>query len=196
MNSNERKNEGQEMEQVRGPVSRRFFLKGSGIAAIGIAAATASATGLAADAAPASLNYTASFARLGARPGKTLVRMARDIFPHDKLPDELYAAAVAGYDQQSADDGALKSLILSGITQMDTIAVNRYGKPYAELPLESERLEVLYAIENTPFFEKIRGGLITGLYNNKAVWPLLGYEGSSWQFGGYLDRGFNDLTWL
>ena len=48
----------------------------------------------------------------------------------------------------------------------------------------------------TPFFQTVRSGLVTGLYNNKALWPLFGYEGSSWQKGGYVDRGFADIDWL
>ena len=46
----------------------------------------------------------------------------------------------------------------------------------------------------TPDF--VRGGLVTGLYNQKAVWPIFGYEGSSFEFGGYIDRGFDDINWL
>ncbi len=42
----------------------------------------------------------------------------------------------------------------------------------------------------------MKGDLVTGLYDNKAVWPLFGYEGSSWEKGGYLNRGFNDIDWL
>ena len=38
--------------------------------------------------------------------------------------------------------------------------------------------------------------LVTGFYDNKAVWPLFGYEGSSWEKGGYLNRGFDDIDWL
>ena len=50
--------------------------------------------------------------------------------------------------------------------------------------------------QEVQFFKKIQGDLVTGLYNNKELWPLFGYEGSSWQKGGYLTRGFNDLDWL
>ena len=40
------------------------------------------------------------------------------------------------------------------------------------------------------------GGLVTGLYNQKEVWPLFGYEGESFSQGGYIDRGFDDIDWL
>ena len=61
---------------------------------------------------------------------------------------------------------------------------------------EADRVSVLKGIEPSPFFQKIRGDMVTGLYDNKQVWPMLGYEGSSWQKGGYVNRGFNDINWL
>lgn len=187
-----------ESQQPEG-MSRRFFLKGgSSLAAIGITTLAGAGLGTAlpaeAVAPPAAgkEGYTQSFANLGSGNGETLVKMARDIFPHDKLPDQLYADAVAGYDA----DAESKNMIMSGLASMDAIAKKRFGKRYVDVALEADRLEVLYAIEDTPFFQKIKGGLVTGLYNSKKVWPLLGYEGSSWQYGGYLDRGFNDIDWL
>jgi len=53
-------------------------------------------------------------------------------------------------------------------------------------------------MEATPFFQTVRGSLVgaDGPYNLPAVWKKLGYQGSSWQFGGYLNRGFGDIAWL
>jgi len=34
------------------------------------------------------------------------------------------------------------------------------------------------------------------LYTDRKVWSELGYEGPSFKFGGYLERGFNDIDWL
>jgi hypothetical protein len=42
----------------------------------------------------------------------------------------------------------------------------------------------------------MRGSLVTALYNQKELWPKLGYEGSSFDKGGYIERGFNDIDWL
>ena len=53
-----------------------------------------------------------------------------------------------------------------------------------------------FANEGEAFFQTVRGGLVTGLYNQKAVWPIFGYEGESFSKGGYIDRGFNDISWL
>ena len=42
----------------------------------------------------------------------------------------------------------------------------------------------------------IRGDLVTSLYNQPALWSIFGYEGESFSKGGYIHRGFNDITWL
>ena len=42
----------------------------------------------------------------------------------------------------------------------------------------------------------VGGGLVVGLYNQKEIWPIFGYEGESFSKGGYIDRGFDDIAWL
>ena len=121
----------------------------------------------------------------------TLVQMARDIYPHDKVPDEHYVIAVKGYDTpQSAD------MVSEGIAALDAGAQELKGANYLELGWERDRVDVLRSMEDDAFFQTVRGGLVTGLYNQKAVWPIFGYEGSSFEYGGYLYRGFNDINWL
>lgn len=172
-------------------VSRRAFLKGSGMAAAGATALSAGSLMLSARDALA-----AEFTHLGAGVGKTLLVMARDIFPHDKISDRYYLLAIEPYDVQAAKDPALAKLIGDGIAQLDALAQARFMKPYAAVDSEHERVSLLYDIEHGPFFQKIKGDMVTGFYNNKAVWPLFGEEGSSWEKGGYAKRGFDDIDWL
>jgi len=61
---------------------------------------------------------------------------------------------------------------------------------------ESEQLKALNSIADTEFFQTIRGHMVVALYTDRKVWSELGYEGPSFQFGGYLDRGFDDIDWL
>jgi len=42
----------------------------------------------------------------------------------------------------------------------------------------------------------IKGNAVVALYNDQEVWDTLGYEGPSFDKGGYIGRGFNDLDWL
>src|SRR5690606_21848259 len=122
----------------------------------------------------------------------TLIQLARDIYPHDKLPDRFYAIAVKPYDADSAKDEALKKLIEDGVADLD----KRAGAGgYLGLGWEEERVAILRDIEKSPFFQKVRSGLVTGLYNQKEVWPLFGYEGEAYSKGGYIQRGCDEIEW-
>ncbi len=121
----------------------------------------------------------------------TLIQMARDIYPHDHLADEYYAIAVKGYDTAEAAEG-----IEAGIAGLNAAARGKGHADYLSIGWERDRVDILRAMEDSDFFQQIRGGLVTGLYNQKAVWPLFGYEGESFSHGGYIDRGFDDINWL
>lgn len=123
----------------------------------------------------------------------TLIKMARDIYPHDQLPDRYYAIAVKSHDETAAKDAKHKELIEAGVADLDS----RAGEGgYAGLGWEDARVKILRDIENTQFFQAIRGGLVVGLYNQKEIWPVFGYEGESYSKGGYIARGFDDIEWL
>lgn len=172
-------------------LSRRGFLKGGGMAALGVGALS-TATLMT----PAREALAASFKVLGAATGKTLLVLARDIFPHDRISDRYYLQALEPLEAQAAKDDKLKTLLTEGTAALDRLAKLRFKKAYAELDKESDRLSLLYVIEHGAFFQKVKGHLVTGFYDNKAVWPLFGYEGSSWEKGGYINRGFDDIDWL
>jgi hypothetical protein len=53
---------------------------------------------------------------------QTLIQMARDIYPHDRLADRFYAIALKEYDTKSASDAALKSLVEEGIAKLDQLS--------------------------------------------------------------------------
>lgn len=172
-------------------LSRRGFLKGGGMAALGVGALS-TATLMT----PAREALAASFKVLGAATGKTLLVLARDIFPHDRISDRYYLQALEPLEAQAAQDDKLKKLLTEGVAALDRLAKLRFKKAYADLDKESERVSLLYVIEHGAFFQKVKGHLVTGFYDNKAVWPLFGYEGSSWEKGGYINRGFDDIDWL
>ncbi len=57
-------------------------------------------------------------------------------------------------------------------------------------------MEAIEAMDGTPFFATVRGDIVVSLYNNPLVWRHFGYEGASFDDGGYLERGFDDIGWL
>jgi hypothetical protein len=127
---------------------------------------------------------------------KTLIVLARDIYPHDRLADKYYAIAVKPWDEKAAADPLAKAMIENNIAALDALAKAVYGTNYAAVDWEVERVELLRKIEGSEFFEAVRSGLIGNLYNQHEIWPLFGYEGESASKGGYLHRGFNDIEWL
>lgn len=121
----------------------------------------------------------------------TLIQMARDIYPHDHVADEFYVAAVKGYDAADKSE-----MIEAGIATLDAAARDKGFVSYLDAGWERDRVDILRSIEDSAFFQTVRGGLVTGLYNQKPVWALFGYEGESFSKGGYINRGFNDINWL
>lgn len=121
----------------------------------------------------------------------TLIQMARDIYPHDHVADDFYAVAVKGYDNADSKD-----TVEAGIAALNAAATGKGFGSYVDTGWERDRVDILRGMEDSAFFQTVRGGLVTGLYNQKAVWPLFGYEGESFSEGGYIDRGFNDISWI
>jgi hypothetical protein len=121
----------------------------------------------------------------------TLVQMARDIYPHDRLADRYYATAVKAHDAAKQQE-----MIESGVAALNALAVGRGNPSYVETGWEADRVAMLREIEGTPFFQAVRGGLVVSLYNNPEVWPHFGYQGESYSQGGYIARGFDDIDWL
>jgi hypothetical protein len=127
---------------------------------------------------------------------RTLVKVARDIYPHDRLTDKYYAIAVKSYDEKAGADQTTRSLIEEGVANLDALARAKHGVGYADVGWEAERVVLLQQISSGAFFHTVRSGLVVSLYNQKEIWPLFGYEGESASRGGYINRGVSDLTWL
>lgn len=170
-------------------ISRRVFLRRSSEMTMA-AAITVTSAGALLNTAEA---WGLEVAALKPQTMKTLILMARDIYPHDKLADRFYAVAVKGHDAKAAKDPAHKALIEEGIAALD-VAAGKGG--YAGRQWEAQRVELLRKIEATPMFQAVRSDLVVSLYNQKEIWPLFGYEGESYSKGGYINRGFNDIDWL
>lgn len=126
----------------------------------------------------------------------SLVQMSRDCYPHDRIEDKYYATAVEIIDEAARSSPEQLALLEDGMGALDKAAAEAHGMPYAKLAKEEDRVALLKAIETGPFFQKVRSNLVVGLYNQKDLWPIFGYEGASADKGGYIERGFNDIDWL
>ncbi len=173
----------------RSKFNRRVFLQGAATTVPVVAVASSSGLGIT-DA------WAEDATALTPAALKTLVKVARDIYPHDFLADSYYITAVKPWDGKAAKDPAVKTMISEGISRLDQDARDRHKVPYAAVGWEVDRVALLQAIEQTEFFKAVRGDLVVSLYNQKEVWPKFGYEGSSAEHGGYIKRGFADIDWL
>lgn len=169
------------------PLDRRQFLAGATAAAMVVSGAAVIHPGEA---------WGVEVKNLKPETMRTLIRLARDIYPHDRLADRFYAVAVKGYDEKAGTDKATRDLIEKGAVELDKRAMKAHKVRYADLGWEAQRVALLRGMEKDKFFQTVRGNLVVGLYNQKEVWPLFGYEGESASKGGYIARGFNDIAWL
>ena len=56
--------------------------------------------------------------------------------------------------------------------------------------------QIVEQVADGAFFKLVHATTVVALYDDHEVWELLGYEGPSFDKGGYLHRGFDDLDWL
>jgi hypothetical protein len=164
--------------------SRRGFLRGTGLVAMGLA------TGGTIICAP-DFAWALSTTAIDAHTAKTLLVMARQLFPHDTLGDEYYAAVIDALDKQAAADPALRKLLADGVARLDGVR----GIAWIQLS-NGARIAVLKSMEGSDFFSTMRMATINNLYTNPLVYRFFGYEGSSVEHGGYIHRGFDDIGWL
>jgi len=118
-----------------------------------------------------------------------LVRLLRAAFPHSNFPDGPYER-VADKIISTIEEDLYHQLVLEqGLATLEQAGLD--GTQDDEV---AEKL--LQELANTEFFIFIRGIAVVSLYDDHEVWELLGYEGASFDKGGYIDRGFDDLDWL
>lgn len=167
------------------PLTRREFLQGSGVLTGTLAAGSVLVT-----LAP-SRSWAVELKTLSAAEGETLMKMGRVLYPHAKLSDAVYALLAKDLDAEAGKSADTLKVLRDGVAALDKAAGGSFATASA-----AKQLEVVKAIEGQPFFNTVRGKCITALYDNDMAYVTFGYPGASWDKGGYLSRGFQDLKWL
>jgi len=118
-----------------------------------------------------------------------LVRLLRAAYPHPDFPDGPFERCADVILTQLETDVWRRLSLEEGIATLEQAGLDS--------SVDAETAEkVLREIADAEFFVFVRGVVVTTLYDDHEVWELLGYEGASFDQGGYLDRGFDDLDWL
>ena len=170
---------------VKQNLSRRGFLKAGGLTAVSALALTLTGITVSPNA------WSITLTQLDAHTGRTLSHFCRVLYPHNSLENLYYDACVEQLDSQVSTDKTLLQLLTVGVQGLDAI----YDSPFSELPADKQ-LAAVKQIEGSAFFNKVRAHMVVALYNNENIWDGFGYQGPSFPYGGYLDRGFNDIDWL
>jgi hypothetical protein len=172
---------------ARPGLSRRQFLKGTGVIIGTLWASSSALIALA-----PSRAWALELKSLDDHTGKTLLTLTRRIFPHDKLDDAVYALVVKDLDVEAAGAPASKDLLSDGVAALDKAA----GGDWLGLAPDKQS-DIVKSMAGSPLFQKVRGKAVVSLYNNELAFAHFGYEGNAFEHGGgYLQRGFNDLKWL
>jgi hypothetical protein len=168
-------------------INRREFLERSAQAAGAVVVSLAGGTMLlAADGA-----WALELRALDGGTAQTLLRMVRLIYPHDMLGDQYYAGVVEALDGEAKESADVLALLNDGVANLDKSG----PMPFLALSPGAQE-QALHAIASSDFFQKVRFKVVTVLYNDPRVWQAFGYEGPSFEDGGYIERGFDDLAWL
>lgn len=122
---------------------------------------------------------------------ETLAVMVRVLLPHDFLTDTDYLEFATQIDGRLGSDAAFLQLVADGIAQMNAESNGSWLAASVD-----DKLNVMEALQDEVFFGQLLNAAIDTLYQDPAVYRRLGYEGSAIEFGGYLNRGFDDIDWL
>lgn len=120
-----------------------------------------------------------------------LTHFARLLFPHDGVADDVYAEAMAsvlaGFEANASTTGLLDSAAAALDAQQE--------ESWFDLDAAAQ-ISAIKNIQDEAFFAAILGALRGAFYYHPAVWEHINYPGSSKEHGGYLHRGFDDISWL
>ena len=171
-------------EEDRAGMSRRMFLMTTTMAGVTTNAMLSGA----AFAGSSALNTAQS---------ASVLQMVQDIYPHPDLLELSHYEAIAASVTKTADeDEAAAKTLTDGLARLDEKAQVLYGSTYTEIEDADTREGLLRHFQGEGFFQSVRWTAYFGIYNNKDIWPLFGYQGSSVEYGGYIDRGFSDITFV
>lgn len=118
-----------------------------------------------------------------------ITSMAGELFPHDNFPSSVYERVAESVisDMQESESG--KSLVLNGLNKVTEL------EHWSSLNQE-QRVRALTNLQSEPLFRYLLGKAVAIIYQDPEVWKIIGYGGSAIEHGGYVHRGFDDISWL
>jgi len=128
---------------------------------------------------------------LDTRTQANLATLTRRMFPHQRFDEAAFRGVSDAIAAEAGMSMPLTELLNDGIGSLDGAQ-----EPDWLEASEKAQLAAMQAIQEQPFFQYVLNKSIDVLYRDQSLLSTLGYEGSSIEKGGYLQRGFNDIDWL
>lgn len=122
---------------------------------------------------------------------QVLGQMARLLYSHPSLSDNTYTEIIHNLLIDLKNKTSKINILKNGVTALNT----SMSQDWNDLE-EKIQINIMKELEDTPFFKIMQHEVRTRLYRHPAVWEIIGYEGPSLEYGGYINRGFNDIDWL
>jgi hypothetical protein len=120
-----------------------------------------------------------------------IAELARLLFPHSGLDDDIYADIAEGLFTSFAAQPGTAQLLDAAENALDAQQQSSWFDAD-----EDVQIAALENIQGEAFFAAILAGLRGAFYYHPKVWASLNYPGSSKEHGGYKHRGFDDIDWL
>ncbi|MFM0513352.1 tat (twin-arginine translocation) pathway signal sequence [Paraburkholderia sp. RL17-373-BIF-A] len=169
---------------LRIPLTRRELLRGTGVLMGTLAFSSVLST-----LAP-SRTWALELQGLDTHQGEVILAFTRQLYPHPTLDNAVYALVVKDLDAKAKADPAVRQQLADGVKQLDAQAGSDWLKR-----TPSDQAKDVASLAGTPFFNTIRSTAVVSLYANTMAYAHFGY-GASEGDGGYLNKGFNSLSWL
>jgi hypothetical protein len=169
---------------LRIPLTRRELLRGTGVLMGTLAFSSVLST-----LAP-SRAWALELQGLDTHQGEVILAFTRQLYPHPTLDNAVYALVVKDLDAKAKADPAVRQQLADGVKQLDAQAGSDWLKR-----TPSDQAKDVASLAGTPFFNTIRSTAVVSLYANTMAYAHFGY-GASEGDGGYLNKGFNSLSWL
>lgn len=115
----------------------------------------------------------------------TLVRLLKMMYPHSQFPEGPYERCAESVRVNVQAD------LVAELARLDELA----GGAFRDADDAALR-QLVDGLGQDDVVVAVHSAAVNVLYDDHEVWSILGYEGSSFDRGGYLHRGFNDLDWL
>jgi len=137
------------------------------------------------------LRASSAWAQSAAGEANELTRMARLLFPHAGIADDVYTEVVDSILSAAASDASMSNTLDLAATALNAAQAGDWMNASA-----GDQIAAMQAVENEAYFGAILGSVRVRFYNHPKVWEHIAYPGSSVEYGGYVDRGFDDIDWL